>query len=66
MPQNVSLLAGCAYVAAVMVVVNWPCIALWALFGSSLRAQLQRPARRLVFNIVMAVALAGTAVIMVI
>jgi threonine/homoserine/homoserine lactone efflux protein len=65
MPQNVGLLAGCAYVAAMMVVINWPCIALWALFGSSLRAQLARPGRRLAFNAVMAVALAGTAVIMV-
>jgi threonine/homoserine/homoserine lactone efflux protein len=65
MPPDVGLLAGCAYVAAMMVVINWPCIALWALFGSSLRAQLARPGRRLAFNAVMAVALAGTAVIMV-
>lgn len=65
MPQNVSLLAGCAYVAGMMLAINWPCVALWALFGSSLRAQLAKPARRIAFNAVMAVALAGTAVIMV-
>lgn len=65
MPQDMGLIAGCAYVAAMMLVINWPCVTLWALFGSSLRAQLSRPARRVAFNAVMAVALAGTAVIMV-
>jgi threonine/homoserine/homoserine lactone efflux protein len=66
MPRDMSLLAGCAYVGAMMFVINWPCVTLWALFGSSLRAQLTRPARRVAFNAVMAVALAGTAVIMVV
>ncbi len=65
MPRHVGLLAGCAYVAAMNLVINWPCVTLWALFGSSLRAQLERPRRRIAFNAVMAVALAGTAVIMV-
>jgi len=66
MPRDMGLLAGCAYVAAMLLVINSPCVTLWALFGSSLRAHLLRPARRVAFNAVMALALAGTAVIMVV
>jgi threonine/homoserine/homoserine lactone efflux protein len=49
----------------IMVVMNFPCIAVWALFGSSLRRFLERPASRMGFNAAMAVALAATGVIMV-
>jgi threonine/homoserine/homoserine lactone efflux protein len=49
----------------VMVLINLPCVAVWALFGSSLRTFLARPASRMGFNAAMAVALAATGVIMV-
>jgi threonine/homoserine/homoserine lactone efflux protein len=48
-----------------MLLINLPCIGVWALFGSSLRGVLQRRPARLAFNLSMAVALAATGVIMV-
>jgi threonine/homoserine/homoserine lactone efflux protein len=65
LPHELGLLAASAYMVAVMVMINLPCIAVWALFGSSLRAFLARPASRLTFNIAMALALAATGVMMV-
>ena len=65
LPHEVGVLAAGAYMLAVMVVMNLPCIAVWALFGSSLRRFLERPASRMGFNAAMAVALTATGVIMV-
>jgi threonine/homoserine/homoserine lactone efflux protein len=66
LPQGVSLPLACGYLVVMMVGVNLPCIAVWALFGSSLRGFLTRPPARLAFNIVMALALGATGVIMVV
>jgi threonine/homoserine/homoserine lactone efflux protein len=65
LPRELGVIAADAYMVAVMVLINLPCIALWALFGSSLRSFLARPASRKGFNAAMAVALAATGVIMV-
>jgi threonine/homoserine/homoserine lactone efflux protein len=65
LPHEIGVLAAGAYMLAVMVVMNLPCIAVWALFGSSLRRFLERPASRMGFNAAMAVALTATGVIMV-
>jgi len=65
LPHELGVLAAGAYMLFIMVVMNMPCIAVWALFGSSLRRFLERPATRLGFNAAMAVALAATGVIMV-
>jgi threonine/homoserine/homoserine lactone efflux protein len=65
LPHELGLFAAGAYMLAIMVVMNMPCIAVWALFGSSLRRFLERPASRMGFNAAMAVALAATGVIMV-
>jgi threonine/homoserine/homoserine lactone efflux protein len=65
LPPGMGIVAGSAYLIATMVTVNLPCIAVWALFGSSLRGFLTQKSYRLAFNIVMAVALAATGVIMV-
>lgn len=65
LPHELGVLAAGAYMLFVMVVMNMPCIAVWALFGSSLRRFLERPASRLGFNAAMAVALATTGVMMV-
>src|SRR5262245_445963 len=54
LPPEVSLPVACAYLVALMVVVNFPCITVWALFGSSLRRFLTRRSARLAFNIAMA------------
>jgi threonine/homoserine/homoserine lactone efflux protein len=64
-PADISVWAAGSYLVATMVGVNLPCIAIWALFGSSLRNWLTRPARRMGFNVAMALALAATGVIMV-
>lgn len=66
LPRELGLLAACTYMVAVMALVNLPCITVWALFGSSLRGFLAKPAGRAAFNAVMAVALAITGVTMVI
>jgi threonine/homoserine/homoserine lactone efflux protein len=65
LPHDLGLLAAGVYMLAIMVVMNLPCIAVWALFGSSLRRFLERPASRMGFNAAMAVALATTGVMMV-
>ncbi|HEU4626358.1 MAG TPA: LysE family translocator [Steroidobacteraceae bacterium] len=63
-PAELNVWAAGTYLVATMVGVNLPCIAVWALFGSSLRRWLTQPARRMGFNVVMALALAATGVIM--
>lgn len=65
LPHELGVLATGTYMLAIMVVMNMPCIAVWALFGSSLRRLLERPASRMGFNAAMAVALATTGVMMV-
>lgn len=65
LPHELGMLAADAYMLATMVVTNTPCIAVWAVFGSTLRGFLERPASRMGFNIAMAVALVATGVIMV-
>jgi len=65
LPEGMGLLAATAAILSVMVIVNLPCITVWAAFGSALRGILTRKSARLTFNIVMAVALAATGVIMV-
>lgn len=66
LPTDVSVLKSLGYLLSMMVMINLPCIAVWAVFGSSLRGFLTRPSRRLGFNIVMALSLAATGVIMVV
>ncbi|MEJ0035492.1 MAG: LysE family translocator [Gammaproteobacteria bacterium] len=65
MPRDMGIVPAMAYLLAVMMLINLPCIGVWALFGSSLRGLLRRPTARLAFNASMAVALAATGVIMV-
>jgi threonine/homoserine/homoserine lactone efflux protein len=48
----------------VMGVIMLPSMAVWAIFGSSLRTFLARPRGRVVFNAAMALALAATGVTM--
>jgi threonine/homoserine/homoserine lactone efflux protein len=66
LPREFGLLAAGAYMVGTMVLINLPCISVWALFGSSLRTFLARPASRLVFNAAMALALGVTGVMMVV
>ena len=65
LPRELGPLTSGAYMAGVMEGIGLPCMAVWALFGSSLRGFLAAPRGRLAFNITMALALVGTAVMMV-
>jgi threonine/homoserine/homoserine lactone efflux protein len=66
LPANIGVLAGSSYLVAMMTLINLPCIAIWTLFGSVLRDFLAQPSHRVSFNVVMALALAATGVIMVV
>jgi threonine/homoserine/homoserine lactone efflux protein len=65
MPRDMGALASGAYMVAVMEGIGVPCMALWALFGVSLRGVIAAPRGRRVFNVAMALALGITAVMMV-
>lgn len=65
MPRDMGIVPATACLLGLMLLINLPCIGVWALFGSSLRGALQRRPARLAFNVCMAVALAATGVIMV-
>lgn len=63
-PQGLDLWAGALVLAGVSAAVNLPCIALWAVTGDRLRTLLSRGRAALVFNTVMALLMAGTAVVL--
>jgi threonine/homoserine/homoserine lactone efflux protein len=65
LPQELALLLRGAYMALVMEGVGLPSMAVWALFGSSLKNFLAAPRARVVFNGAMAGALVVTAIMMV-
>jgi len=66
LPRELGLMAASSYMVGVMAVTNLPCITVWALFGSSMRSFLAKPAGRAVFNSVLALALVVTGVAMVV
>ena len=65
LPQDLAPVPRGGYMAGIMEGVGLPCMMVWALFGSSLRGVLAVPRARSVFNVAMALALAGTAIMMV-
>ena len=65
LPQELPWFARGLYMAGIAEGIGLPCMAAWALFGSSLRGLLAAPRGRRVFNAAMALALATTAVMMV-
>jgi len=65
LPRELGLVASGVYMAVVAEGIGAPCMAVWALFGSSLRSFIAAPRGRRVFNGTMALALATTAVMMV-
>jgi threonine/homoserine/homoserine lactone efflux protein len=65
LPRELGFLTACAYMVGVMALINLPCVTVWALFGSSLRGFLGRPAGRVTFNAMMALALTVTGIAMV-
>jgi threonine/homoserine/homoserine lactone efflux protein len=65
LPRGLGLLQSGAYMVLIAEGIGLPCMAVWALFGSSLRGFISAPRGRRNFNIAMALALASTAVMMV-
>jgi threonine/homoserine/homoserine lactone efflux protein len=65
LPRDLAPYASGAYMVAVMEGIGVPCMAVWAVFGSSLRGVIGAPRGRWIFNAVMALALGTTAVMMV-
>jgi threonine/homoserine/homoserine lactone efflux protein len=65
LPREFGLLARSAYMVGITEAIGIPCLAIWALFGSSLKALLATARNRRIFNACMALALAATAVAMV-
>lgn len=45
-------------VAVIFSAINWPCVAIWAMFGSKLRERLKQPKILKRFNLVMGILLA--------
>jgi threonine/homoserine/homoserine lactone efflux protein len=65
LPRELGVLTASSYMVGIMAVTNLPCIAVWAIFGSSMRGFLAKPKGRMIFNIVLALALAVTGIAMV-
>ncbi|TLZ31242.1 MAG: LysE family translocator [Gammaproteobacteria bacterium] len=65
LPRELGPVASGVYMVVVAEGIGTPCMAVWALFGSSLRSFITAPRGRRVFNGTMALALATTAVMMV-
>jgi threonine/homoserine/homoserine lactone efflux protein len=61
LPAGADLRIALAGIALVLTLVNLPCVALWAAFGTALRGWLAGARRRLAFNLLMAGLLAWTA-----
>lgn len=61
MPKQGSLLHAALALAAVTLIVNLPCIAVWALGGDRLRRYLQQARHLRLFNLAMAMLMAATA-----
>ncbi|HVN46696.1 MAG TPA: LysE family translocator [Steroidobacteraceae bacterium] len=65
LPRELGPFLSGAYMAAVMEGIGVPCMAVWALFGTTLRRFIGAPRGRLAFNVAMALALGVTAIMMV-
>jgi len=65
LPHELGPLLSGLYMAGIMEGIGVPCMMVWALFGTSLRGFLGAPRGRMAFNVVMALALGATAVMMV-
>jgi threonine/homoserine/homoserine lactone efflux protein len=64
LPRDFDVVSGGAVIALVLILVNYPCISAWALFGTAIGRFLTDAFRRRVFNGILALALAATGVAM--
>src|SRR6185369_9679872 len=64
MPAGWSAMSGALLVTLVNISITLPCVSMWALFGVGLRRALTDPARRRMFNVIMAASLVVLALLM--
>jgi len=64
MPVQLGVVEGALLVSLVGAVIGFPCISMWALFGAGIGRFLSSPARRRVFNAIMAASLALLALLL--
>lgn len=64
MPTQLSVPAGALLVSVVGAAIGFPCVSMWALFGVGIGRLLSNPARRRVFNAIMAASLAVLALLL--
>lgn len=64
MPTRLGMIEGALLVSLVGAVIGFPCISMWALFGSWIGRFLSSPGRRRAFNAIMAASLAVLAVML--
>lgn len=57
MPTQLGLVAGALLVSSLGAVIGFPCISMWALFGTGIGRFLSNPSRRRAFNVIMAASL---------
>ena len=62
MPAGISAPLGALLVASIGLVIGFPCISMWALFGVAIRELLTRPRYQRLFNLLMAGALLALAI----
>jgi threonine/homoserine/homoserine lactone efflux protein len=62
LPRQGSVVLPTGLVALLFLLVNVPCVSVWALFGSTMRKLLERPGYRRTFNVTMSALLVVTAV----
>jgi threonine/homoserine/homoserine lactone efflux protein len=65
MPAGVELWLAALYIFAVTLLINFPSVSMWALFGVGIRRFLTSARRRFAFNATMAALLVATAALMV-
>ena len=64
MPIGFGIVEGALLVSLIGALVGFPCISMWALFGTWIGRFLKSPARRRVFNAIMAASLAVLALLL--
>ena len=64
MPPGMGVVAGSALVTAISIVINFPCVSMWTLFGMAIRRALADPRHQRIFNVMMAASLVAVALML--